>query len=1333
MSVSLSQTNNPYNFYPTWVPSSDDWGEMFAGKVDALDGWLTNPTVLGALTLTNAPTAPSDAASKAYVDGKLSGSTIPDAPSNGTPYCRMNSSWVPAPTTITASVTGDLTVPGHLTVGLTAIIDGSLQIGTTANAAYMLNVNGNGLFTGGITVDVSASLPCPVTVGSDTVAHPLLLDGPAASSRVLGFQTAGLSRWQIVANATPESGANAGSNLDISGFSDTGASLLNPAIRIIRATGNVLINNTTDAGYRLDVAGSVRVGTATANTNVRSVISYNSAAAYTAALWFQNSDGGNTNYFGLASGAGAGSVPELSLGTWDATGTSLTPWALFTNTNVTFYPPVTFTGGVNLSGQNSFTVTPGVTPLMIIDDPAMLAPPMPPTASTTLWLVSATTGARMLIDAIGTSAGATIGLRKTLGTAALPLAVTANTYLGTLQFLGYDGTGWFNAININGTAQNAWTPTDHSSLIQFLTTPSGTTAMVENMRLINGRALIGTTIDDGTNRLQIFGNARFDNYPYGSPTPALPATGTGIVLAAANNTWPRLAMFGFGSASAGTLTGYAAGGTRAAPVALANTNPLLNINGIGYGATGWSAAPRGQISLLAAENWSDAAQGTAIAFSITPPTTIATAEAMRLQASGNLSIGRTADAGYKLDVNGEGRFLQASGAPALIADSGAGGAFVSLPTGTTFAVTGPDATTVRSVIVSYGAANSVLDGFNYGGTRAAAVATAIGRKLLAVRGNGYDGTAAVPNGEINFTTTEPWTATAHGTQTQFWGTQTGTLTIAEWMRLNNGNLLIGTTTDNGYRLDVAGTARVNLPSTAIGASPLLITNGQTTFPVAALDPAALSLVVNSGATGATQEILSFGNGPAFLGAFAEGTAAAPLAVSTNDTLCGLWGNGYDGTAWLSGANIALHAAEPWSAAAHGTMIAFGGTPLGSSAGISEWARLVNGNLLINNTVSATAGYRLDVVGTARFDNYPGGWPSQMQPLTGPGVTIAGPDGTGVRLALFGFKAAGAGTGTLTGYYAGGTRVTPSGLVVNDSLLNINGIGYGATGWSTPRAQIAFLALEPWSDTAQGTGMSFRVANLGTATTLEGMRLQPSGNLSIGIQTDGGYKLNVNGSANVIGNFVIGGNVGAASAPGGTIAVGTTSPLIVSYAMTAMPPAPTNATAWLVSATQATLGMDSFNNANTFRLRAAMGSQSAPTAMTNGAPIANMQFQGYDGTAYSASAAAWTVWCSQPWTPTNHATFQSWYVTLTATTTQVEAMRLSFTGNLLLGAPVSPDNTVDRLQVAGSARISSGLGMFGHVAPTAQPSFTGAKGGNTALASVIAVLVAMGVALDTTTA
>ena len=53
--------------------------------------------------------------------------------------------------------------------------------------------------------------------------------------------------------------------------------------------------------------------------------------------------------------------------------------------------------------------------------------------------------------------------------------------------------------------------------------------------------------------------------------------------------------------------------------------------------------------------------------------------------------------------------------------------------------------------------------------------------------------------------------------------------------------------------------------------------------------------------------------------------------------------------------------------------------------------------------------------------------------------------------------------------------------------------------------------------------------------------------------------------------------------------------------------------------------------------------------------------------------------------------------------------------------------------SGSLQVAGGVGAYGAAPPASKPSFTGAKGGNTALASVIAVLVAAGFATDTTTA
>ena len=76
-------------------------------------------------------------------------------------------------------------------------------------------------------------------MGSATATAPIWINGPAGSARLVRFQTAGVSRWQIGVNVTAEDGANAGSNLDINNFDDAGTIIGNPLVRITRSTGLV--------------------------------------------------------------------------------------------------------------------------------------------------------------------------------------------------------------------------------------------------------------------------------------------------------------------------------------------------------------------------------------------------------------------------------------------------------------------------------------------------------------------------------------------------------------------------------------------------------------------------------------------------------------------------------------------------------------------------------------------------------------------------------------------------------------------------------------------------------------------------------------------------------------------------------------------------------------------------------------------------------------------------------------------------------------------------------------------------------------------------------------
>lgn len=84
------------------------------------------------------------------------------------------------------------------------------------------------------------------TIGAGTGTAILYLDGATGNQKSLIFQTEGDARWRVFSNTTSESGSNAGSNLVIQRYDDTGAAIDSPVI-IRRDTGRIEFGG-TDAG-----------------------------------------------------------------------------------------------------------------------------------------------------------------------------------------------------------------------------------------------------------------------------------------------------------------------------------------------------------------------------------------------------------------------------------------------------------------------------------------------------------------------------------------------------------------------------------------------------------------------------------------------------------------------------------------------------------------------------------------------------------------------------------------------------------------------------------------------------------------------------------------------------------------------------------------------------------------------------------------------------------------------------------------------------------------------------------------------------------------------------
>lgn len=91
------------------------------------------------------------------------------------------------------------------------------------------------------------------TVGTGVGSATNRINGAAATNRLLRFMTNGVVRWDYAANASAESGANAGSDFTLSAYADNGAYIDDPFL-VQRVSGGFFVfnrpiysNNTTDA------------------------------------------------------------------------------------------------------------------------------------------------------------------------------------------------------------------------------------------------------------------------------------------------------------------------------------------------------------------------------------------------------------------------------------------------------------------------------------------------------------------------------------------------------------------------------------------------------------------------------------------------------------------------------------------------------------------------------------------------------------------------------------------------------------------------------------------------------------------------------------------------------------------------------------------------------------------------------------------------------------------------------------------------------------------------------------------------------------------------------
>ena len=350
--------------------------------------------------------------------------------------------------------------------------------------------------------------------------------------------------------------------------------------------------------------------------------------------------------------------------------------------------------------------------------------------------------------------------RRARGTAGAPAAVQNGDGLSGLYGMGY-GTTQFGPASTGGitiqAAQN-FTDTQQGTAITFSTTAINAATPTTRMTLdASGNLGIGTT--------------------------TVPAAGIlEVSNASAGLSFSQITASTFGNGGLGSLfVGRRARGTAIAPTAVQGGDVLVGYLAQGYGTSGFSGT-RGGMFVVAAENWSNAAQGTRLAFNTTMTGTTAPGTRMTLDPSGNLGIGTTT------------------------------------PSATVEAFREGDVAVVQATSFSDGECCAAFVARKARGTAAAPAAVQLGDLLGLFIGDGY-GTTQFGSSDVGMLVLagENWTDTAQGAAVAFTTTPLGsTEETGRMVIMPDGNVGIGTFNDFptlADKLQVFGDIRVGTSGT----------------------------------------------------------------------------------------------------------------------------------------------------------------------------------------------------------------------------------------------------------------------------------------------------------------------------------------------------------------------------------------------------------------------------------------------------------------------------------------------------------------------------------------
>jgi hypothetical protein len=381
-----------------------------------------------------------------------------------------------------------------------------------------------------------------------------------------------------------------------------------------------------------------------------------------------------------------------------------------------------------------------------------------------------------------------------------------------------------------------------------------------------------------------------------------------------------------------------------------------------------------------------------------------------------------------------------------------------------------------------------------------------------------------------------------GTNAAFTTTLTRPVSTWSWLRLDgSGNAWNVMALDGSNQLILTGTQTSTPGSIIIDPTAGQITiNGQTVPTTNQLQNLAISsaslgagntvggssIGVGSNVTASGTDSSAFGFGSTASGAFSFAAGVGTTAQAYASLVLGAYNSpSGNGSSWVT--------TDPLFTIGNGTS---GSTPS------NALTVLKNGNVGIATT---TPDSRLEI--SANTSAGPSGLPN------GTLIHLLSANGVVARQTFDSFGISGAGS-VFEVRSAEGTAASPTASLSGDILGQYIFDGYGTTNFGgSGRAKILAIADQNWSDTAQGTNLTFQTTADNTTTTSEAMRITSTGKVGIATPTPLST-LDINGSiatgtyagttAAPVNGMIVSGSVGiATSSPQATLDVG--GPVMVS--------------------------------------------------------------------------------------------------------------------------------------------------------------------------------------------